>query len=154
MIEFKDLLDYCQAEAIANKLSPTEASVYRAVCRSYSKMFHTPLIQVLAMDPEHVILEVYEEQLDSVDDDKYENLEKMLDTILTIEDPEYERLKNEKLDDDIAMYEAEEEERLRLNKPVHPSLAKPGPLDAPAAIPEAPKSGKVDLSHLDDENNR
>lgn len=154
MIEFKDLLDYCQAEAIANKLSPTEASVYRAICRSYSKMFHTPLIEVLAMDAEHVILEVYEEQLDAVDDDKYENLEKMMDTILGIEDPEYERIKNDRLEEDIAKYEAEEEERIRLNKPIHPSLGKPGPLDAPTALPEAPKSGKVDLSHLDDEDNR
>lgn len=154
MVQFKDLLDYCQAEAIANKLSPTEASMYRAICRTYSRLFHTPLAQVQAMDPEHVILEVYEDQLESLDEDKYENLEKMLDTILAIEDPEYERVKNEKLDEDIAKYEAEEEERVRLNKPIHPSLGKPGPLDAVLPSPDAPKSGKVDLSHLDDEDNR
>lgn len=153
MIEFKELLDFCQAEAIANKLRPTEDSVWRAICRSYSKMFHTPLVDVLDMDPEHVVLHVYEEQLDEVDDDKYENLEKMLDTILTIEDPEYERIKNERLEEDIAKYEAEEEERIRLNKPIHPALAKPGPLDAPTDLPpEAPKSGSIDLSYLEDED--
>lgn len=150
-LEFKDLLDYCQAEAIANKLRPTEDSVYRAICRSYSKMFHTPLIEVLSMNPEHVILEVYEEQLEDVDTDKFENLERIMDTLMSIEDPDYERVRNEKLDEDIAKYEAEEEERIRLGKPVHPSLAKPGPLDAPPPAPETPKSGSVDLSYLERE---
>ena len=147
-LEFKDLLDFCQAEAIANKLQPTEASVYRALCRSYSKMFHTPLREVLDMDAEHVILNVYEEQLESADEEKYEHLEKMIDTIYQIEDPNYERTKSEAFEEDIAMYEREEAERIRLGKPIHPSLAKKG---EPTLVPEPelPKHGSIDLSYLE-----
>lgn len=152
-LEFKDLLDFCQAEAIANKLSPTEASVYRAICRSYSKMFHTPLKKVIEMDAEHVILNVYEEQLEAVDEEKYEHLEKMLDTIYQIEDPNYERTKSEAFEDDIRMYEREEEERIRLGKPVHPSLAKKDKktvLENEKDPPEnLPKGGSIDLSYLE-----
>ena len=94
MIDFKDLLDTCQAEAIANKLSPTESSIWRSLARSYSKLFSTPLHLVLNMDSEHVILNVYEYQLKDLDEDKIENLEHLMETIYTIEDPDYDAKKN------------------------------------------------------------
>ena len=58
MIEFKDLTDYCQALAIANKLSPTEESVWRSICRSYSKKFNEPLSACLngSIDADQIIV--------------------------------------------------------------------------------------------------
>lgn len=152
MIEFKDILDVCQAEAIASKVSPTEESIYRDMCRSYSKMFNTPLPLVLDMDPEHVILNVYEERLASLDETKYESLEKMLDTVLTIEDPNYERVKEDKLSKDIEKYEKEEEERVASGRAIHPSLKNRTPVvkkdDEELEEYTKPTSGSVDFSGM------
>lgn len=157
-LEFKDLLDYCQAEAISGKFSPTEDSVYRSLCRTYSKKFHTPLHTVLALPVTDVVLAVYEEQLEDLDMDKFENLEQVHETILAILDPNYEAHKETKLEQDIAAYEREEEERIAAGRLVHPSLARKA---TEKTLPEngtpdgknLPTGGHINMSYLEDEEN-
>lgn len=153
MLEFKELLEYCQAEAIANKMSPTECSIYRSICRTYSKEFHTPLRDVLEMDPEHVVLNVYELQSDSIDTDDYQKLEHILETLRSIEDPEYEKAKEAELAEIDRQAELEEEERLKSGKAVHPSLQKKLDekrlLEKGQPVPEKkPTGGFINLDYL------
>lgn len=157
MVDFKDLLDYCQAEAIANKLAPTEDSVYREMCRTYSKTFHTPLHLVMEMPAEHVILSVYEEQISEMDSSKLDNLERMLDIVMGIENPDYDKEREDKLAQDIERYEREEEERVASGRAIHPSLKNKYPVkkkEEPAEpAPETKStSGSVDFSSLDEDN--
>lgn len=152
-MDFKELLDYCQAQAIAHTLESTEMSVWRSLCRNYSKTFHTRLDLVLEMDPEAVMLAVFEEQLDDFDEAK--DLDNLLDKLYALEDPEYESQKAVELDDFIERAEAEETERLKAGKPIHPAMKNDSSLPAPKEKPveELPKSGKLNLSYLEREEN-
>lgn len=149
MIEFKDLLEYCQAEAIATRMNPTEDSVFRAICREYSEMFHTPLPVVLELDPEHVILNVYEKQAESMDIEDYQKLEHIMDTLRTIEDPNYELVKNKEQEEFDRRAEEEEEARIKAGKPVYqPKTKKTLPKDEPAPEKKLPTGGMVNLDYL------
>lgn len=157
MIDFKDLLEYCQAEAIASRVSPTEDSVWRNLCRQYSKKFHTPLSLVLEMDPEHVILNVYEDQAEEMELEDYQKLEHVLDIIKGIEDPNYEAAKAAEQDEFDRQAELEEEERIKSGKAVHPALqrklneklaADKAKAEGKEPEPEKPKQGFIDLSYL------
>jgi len=148
VIEFKELLEYCQAEAIANKFAPTEVSVWRALCRTYSEKFHTPLVQVLEMDPEHVILNVYEAQSESLDTDDYQKLEHIMDTLQTIKDPEYERVKmNEQAEFD-RRAEEEEAERIKAGRPVYQGKSKSLFKKDQAPEDQKPTGGSINLDYL------
>jgi hypothetical protein len=157
MISFKDLLEYCQVEAIASKVSPTEDSVWRGLCRQYSKKFHTPLNQVLEMDPEHVILNVYEDQAEEMETEDYQKLEHIMDMIRTIEDPNYEAQKQNEQDEFDRQAEEEEAARVAAGKAVHPSLQRKlnqkmaedkAKKEGEEAPKEPPKQGFIDLSYL------
>jgi hypothetical protein len=159
-MDFQDLADALRAQAIANLLSPTAESVYRKICRAYSKRFNTPLHQVMELSPEFVILNYFEDDLEDIDID--DNLDVLMDRIYSIEDPEYESIKKEEFD--AFAEQAEEEERLRLEsgKPIHPALAKETTL---LGVPDQkntpekdeppkdnlPKGGYVNLSYLERE---
>lgn len=154
-ISFKDILDTAQSEAIADKLQPTERSIYEYFCRQYATNFSTPLSVVFGMDAVEVIRQVLSHRMDSEDED--EQLEKYLDTIYGIEDPEYEKIKEQELADFIENAREDDEERRRLGKPIHPAMAKEGGLPTPPEPPKSkfPKSGGIDLSYLEkDKNNR
>ena len=148
MLNFRDLLDTCKAEAIANTLVTTEVSVWREMCRTYSKTFHTPLHLVLNMAPEEVALAVFEEQLNDFDDEKH--LETILDQIYTLEDPEYEDEKESQVDEFIEQARKDEEERLRLGKPIHRAMKNEDVLPGIAEPPIAPEksSGFLNLAYL------
>jgi len=148
MIEFKELLDFCQAEAIANKMAPTEASVWRALCRQYSEKFHTPLVQVLEMDPEHVILNVFEAQSEDMDVEDYQKLEHIMDTLQTINDPEYERAKAGEQAEFDRRAEEEEAKRIAAGKPVYQGKRKNtfGKTEAPEE--KKPTGGSINLDYL------
>lgn len=149
MINFKDLLDACQALALSAKLEPNEEAVWRSICRSYSKKFNTPLHVVLTLDPEHVILNHYEEQLEDIDAE--EQAEQLLDIIYGLEDPEYEQQKREELDSFIKEAEEQEKERIKAGRPIHKALKDELPkFDKPK---ELPKSGGINLSYLESEEN-
>ena len=84
MIAFTDILQYCQAEAISGRVSPTEESMYRSLCRDYSEHFNTPLHMVLELNPEFVILNVLEKRAEKFDLEDYQSLEGILDMIMSI----------------------------------------------------------------------
>lgn len=151
-----DLIRICQAEAIANKLAPTESSLYRRLCRKYSETFNTDLLLVESMDPAKVILTVYEHQMDKIDED--ENFEDLVETINELEDPDYDRNKEKEVKDFIE--DVEEEERLRiaegrkvgiktrsLKKPVEEVQ------EQPANPPTMPTGGFLNLSKLTEDPN-
>lgn len=152
-LEFKDILEYCSAEALANRMSPTEDSVYRSLCRAYSKLFHTPLHEVVKLDPEFVILNVYESRSEDLDIDDYQKLEHMLDTLCSIEDPEYDKRKEQEQAEFDRLAELEEEERVKSGRAVHPVLQKK--LDEKRLLekgeeptPTKPTGGSINLSYL------
>ena len=151
-MDFKELLDYCKVQAISSTLASDELSVWRSICRSYSKKFHTPLHLVLEMDPEEVMLSEFEDQLD---DFKEEDVENVLEQIYMIEDPNYVAAEREDLKEFMAKAERDEEERLRLGKPIHKELKnevsiketlpkKVEPLKEPK-----PTGGSLNLSYLE-----
>lgn len=144
LLGLQELIDACQAMALAHKFEPDELSVYRSYCRKYSKSFHTPLHLVLKMDPEHVILNVYEDKLSEVDVE--ENAESLLDMIYSLADPEYEKQQKEEIDRFAEMAEEEERQRIAKGKPIHPALKEEAEL-FPKSLP---KSGGINLSYLED----
>lgn len=162
MLSFKELADFCQAEALANKLHPTDDAVYRSFCRSYSQLFHTPLHIVESLEPAKVILAVYEDQLSDIDPE--DQIEKILDLIYSIEDPEYAQQKQDELKQFIRDAEEEEEERLETGKPIHRALADENEVSTmiPKSTPKKgtptlnkklPQSGGINLSYLEKEEN-
>lgn len=149
MIDLKDLLEYCQAEAIANRMNPTEESLYRYFCREYSEKFFTPLYLVLEMDPEHVLLNVYEKRSENIDLEDYQKLEAVLDTIKSMRDPDYENTKQKEQDEFDRQAELEEEERVKSNKPVYqPKLKKTLSKKAEAPVEKRPTQGSINLDYL------
>lgn len=147
-MDFKEILEYCQAEAIANKLAPTEASVWRALCRTYSGLFHTPLHLVLEMDVEHVILNVYESQSENLDTEDYQKLEHIMDTLQTIKDPEYERAKMGEQAEFDRRAEEEEAKRIAAGRPVYQGKKKNTFQKTDAPEDKKPTGGMVNLDYL------
>lgn len=157
-----ELLESCEAEALLGKLESTEETVWRYICRQYSIKFHTPLHVVMNdLDPREVILAHYEGQLEDVDTE--ENIEKLLDSVYTLQDPEYAQQKRDDLANDIKQYEAEEAARIKAGRPIHKAMANDdsplGP-DLPkktsnvATEETRPTHGSINLSYLeDDESN-
>jgi hypothetical protein len=148
LIEFKELLEFCQAEAIANKMSPTEASVWRSYCRIYSEKFHTPLAKVLEMDPEHVILNVFEAQTENLDIEDYQKLEHIMDTLQTIKDPEYERAKAGEQAEFDRRAEEEEAKRIAAGRPVYQGKKKNTFQKTDTPEDKKPTGGMVNLDYL------
>ena len=164
-MDFKELTDYCQSLAILTKLEPNAESVWRSICRSYSIKFSTPLHLCLEgqVDPETILLNLYEEELEAKDAE--EIIESLLDLIYRIEDPEYEKAKEDDLQDFIAASKLQEVERVKklssLKKPLTPSQVPQdhSPSDIQAHTSkvneklqelnlQAPTGGKVDFSFL------
>lgn len=156
MMNIKDLLDYCRAQAIINTLGNDEVSVWRSICRTYSNKFATPLHLCLngTIPAEDIMLAVFEDQLEDFKEDDLENL---LDTLYGIEDPEYERRKEDDLEEFMEKAERDEEERLRKGKPVHKSSNDEVSLSSKKTVLKKPlreeplKGGGVDFSHIQDE---
>lgn len=148
MIDFKELLEYCQAEAICSRMIQTETSVWRKICREYSKLFHTPLQDVMRMDPEHVILNVYEEQASDMDIEDFNKLEHIMDTLRTIEDPNYESSRRDEQDEFDRKAEQEEEERIKAGRPVYVPKKKTLPKKPDEPAKKLPTGGMVNLDYL------
>ena len=118
-MDFKELLDYCKAEAICHTLTASEVSVWRTLCRNYSKKFSTPLHLCLdgTIPPEDILLAEFEDQLETFDEEK--DLEQIIEQIYRIEDPDYDDKASEELEEFMQRTAAEEQERVRLGKPIH-----------------------------------
>lgn len=149
--DFDLIIETCRAEAIASKLSPTSQSDWRYFCRQYSEKFSTPLHVVLEMDPEFVILHVYESRTDSMNIE--EDIEFMMENIYAMEDPEYYSEQKKEQDEFVRKIEEEEEERLRLGEPI-PGVKKK--VSDEASIPDPPQDlpteGYLNLSYLEDQD--
>lgn len=148
-MELRELLEYCKAEAIANTVSATEVSVWRTLCREYSKKFSTPLHLCLdgTIDPEAIVLAEFEDQLSNFKEE--DHLDSILDQIYTLEDPDYESAKSEELYNFVEKAEKEEAERLRLGKPIHKALAQdPQIKEVEPQHVVRKKSGSINLSYL------
>jgi cysteinyl-tRNA synthetase len=162
-MKFKDLIDYCRLEAYYSAMVPTEDSVWRAFAREYSAKFHTPLKTVMDdLNPEFVILNVLEAQMEGVEVD--ENIEQILDIIYTISDPEYSAQKASEQAEFDARTVKEEKERKMRGESIHKYLlrnsvkkqkmaetAKQKPQQASPIPPGSPTKGHIDLSYLDAE---
>lgn len=150
-ISLSDILDYTRAQAIADALQPTEESNWRKICRDYSKKFYTPLDKVLVMAPEEVCLAFFEDQMDERDVEK--ELDAIMDTIYSIEDPEYESEKKAELSDFMKEAEREEEERIKAGRAIHPALKAENEVsikNTPDVPEDAPKGGSVNFAYLAD----
>jgi hypothetical protein len=149
-LTLSDLIDFCRAEALAGKLYPTEESEYRWFCREYSKTFHTNLPLVQKMEPEHVILTVLENGLDSYRLRKYEDFEKVIEQLRRLEDPNYDATKIKEFDDFASSIEQWEANRVKENGPIPVKRGKSTEqqlLEKDAK--KLPSQGFVDLSYLE-----
>lgn len=153
-MEIEELLSYCQITAIHNRLLPDAQALYRKFCRQYSKKFYTPLPQVMELDSIHVIQSVYEDSLENMDLEDDEDVAAILERILMLEDPNYEAVSEEDLQDFIDEAEQEEEERVDTGLSLHKALLKKEAPKAPAQAPkELPKNGGINLSYLSESKN-
>ena len=143
-MNYLELLQYCKIQAIASTLAPTEEALYRKACREFSEHFHTPLMDVYKLDPELVMLNNFERQMEDIDIDK--NIDSILEEIYRIEDPDYEAHEEEDLQKFISKVEADEEERMKKN-PSKKSLPENELKD------ELPNKGGVDFTFLKDGEN-
>lgn len=147
MIYLRELIEYCKAEAVANKFYQSELADWRWFCRQYSKMFFTPLHLVESLPPEKVILSVFEEQLERFDLNKVEDLQALTEQIRRLEDPDYDENQERELQEFISAAEQFEEERLDQGKPV-PSLNRRIQKVAEQAATAPPKQGMINLDYL------
>ena len=154
-MDFKDLLDYCRAEAISNTLANSEVAVWRSLCRNYSKKFSTPLHLCLdgTIPAEDILLAEFEDQLDDFDEDKH--LDAIMETINRLEDPNYDEILNKELEEFMTKVAEEERERIRLGKPIHKAMQKETDLEntSEKQVEETPKQSKgyVNLAYLQEE---
>lgn len=140
-MDFIDLIHYCKAQALRDVLSPTEESVHLSLCMAYSEKFHVALPEAMKMDPEHVLRVVFASQLESVNIEK--NIDSILEQIYTLENPDYEKKKEDDLQSFIAQAEADEAVRLKKLKKTS-KKKKPEP-------EKKPLGGSVDFSSLKNE---
>lgn len=156
MLNFTDLLETAEAEALFEKLQPTELYIWESICRSYSKNFNTPLHMVMELDPLFVIKTHYASQLD--DTDLEETLEQFLDSLYALQDPNHERSKRDELDADMAMYEQREKERIEKGLPIHKAMKKNTSektlLENEEPKLTGPSHGFVNFDHLNDDGEK
>jgi hypothetical protein len=147
-MNFSDLVETSTAVALASKLYPDEAAIWLRYCRSYSKLFYTPLLQVMDLNPEFVITQVMSDQL--AEWDVEERMEDLLDIIGGLKDPEYDAKRERAIRESDQKMEEEERQRLKEGKAVHKSLEKDKRVitkEKPAAPKkELPKSGGINMN--------
>lgn len=140
-MEFLELIQYCKAQALRDVLAPTEETIYKSICRAYSQKFHVALPEVFKMDPEHVLLTEFTSQLEEVNLEKH--IERILEQIYTLENPDYAKTKEDDLQAFIAQAEKDEKERIKNLKKASKKKMQ--------ALEKKPAGGSVDFSGLKDE---
>jgi len=147
-MSFSDLVEASTAVALASKLYPDETAIWLRYCRNYSKMFHTPLLQVMELNPEFVITQVMSDQL--ADWDIEERMDDLLDIIGGLRDPEFDAKRERALREADKKMEEEERQRIAEGKAIHKSLEKDKRVitkDQPSApAKELPKSGGINMN--------
>jgi hypothetical protein len=147
-MDFRDLLELGNAEAIANTISSTEVAVWRRICRRYSEKFSTPLHLCLdgTIPAEDVILAYFESELEGYSED--DHIEQILDQIYSLEDPNYQAQKDQSINDDIKKYEREEADRIAAGRPIHKAMKEEAPLAQTKQEEIKQKSGGINLAYL------
>jgi hypothetical protein len=146
---FDDVVDYCRAEAIASKLFPTLESSWRAFCRQYSKTFHTPLHDVMDLDPEFVMLAVFEEGYSSKNMANRDDAAYIIEEFRRMEDPNYDATQAQEFEDFAEGIEEWEDFRQSVKSPI-PKKGQQVEASKPEEPKETPKQGFIDLSYLED----
>lgn len=146
------MLEACKAEALKELLLPTEDSIWRSICRTYSKTYSTPLHEVMKLDPEFVLKTYYASSLDEVSIDG--NLEGLLDSLYSLRDPNFQRNKELSFEDEIKRAEEKEKKRIKEGKSVRESLRKnkTAPVEDTPPPVDGPKEGFVNFAHLNEKN--
>jgi hypothetical protein len=145
-MSFRDLLDSASAQALADHLSPTETSVFEKYCREYSSRFHTPLLDVMALDPYFVARMVNSDNLSEFN--ASERMEDLFDMLGSLGDENYDAKKEKAIRDEMAQIEERERLRLERGEAIHPSLEKDKRVivkDQPPKPKELPKSGGINM---------
>lgn len=147
---FSELLIYCKVKAIESLLTPTEETIWRAFCRSYSERWHVPLPKVRAMDPEEVIAEVLEARYEEMD--AFEEIEGILEDIYKIENPRYEKQQKVEMDSFIQNMAKREQKRLSAEQEREERRASKLRPEPPKTPPQPKRSGgSVDFSKLNND---
>lgn len=149
-MNLKEVIDYSQIVAMADKLAPTETSIWITICRFFSKNYNTPLQDIIdgKVDPELVCYVYYADQLENLDED--EDLEKMMDIVNGITDPAYRKAKEAELEEFIKDIEEEERERVKSKTSLTKFLIKKQKKKKQPPK-EMPKSGGINLAYLSKE---
>lgn len=142
---FTELIEYCRATAIKNTLNPSEETLYRSICRAYSKSFYVPLPQVFKMDMEEVIQTILDDRYESMD--VIDNIEVLLDQIYTLEDPSYKRQQNDDFEAFAQAADAKEQKRINKNNSLEKTVVK----NETGDLENKPTGGSVDFSNVNDE---
>ncbi len=96
-MKYYDLIEHAELLAIEAAIAPSPESIYRMKCRQYSVQFHTPLNQVMELDPMFVLQAIFEERYHpSIVE---EELEELLERLRKIEDPSYVRMTQQETED-------------------------------------------------------
>lgn len=119
---FREFIETCQSIAICNKLYPSDEANWHYICREYSKTFHTPLHEVLKLNPEFTCTQLFSEQFNRLDLEEQEDLETVSDIINSLKDPEYDIKKEKALRDELKRYQEEEKLRLEEGRSIHHTL--------------------------------
>lgn len=121
-MSFRDFIESTQSIALAQKLSPDDESNWNYICREYSKIFHTPLHEVIKLPPEFVCINIFAEQFSKMDIE--ENLENLQDVLSGLLDPEFDIKRERAFREELKNIQDAENKRLAEGRAVHPSLEK------------------------------
>lgn len=155
-MSFRELLETSQAIALADKLHPTEVSIWHRYCREFSKKFNVSLVETLKLDPEFVFTQVYSDQLS--DWEPEEQIDNIRDLLGSLSDPDYDASKERAYREEMQQILEEEKERLEEGRAIHESLEKKTFGEKPKEQnKELPKSGGINMNlinQLRDENEK
>src|SRR5665213_2379624 len=138
-MSFRDLLDTASSLALADKLAPTEISIWEKYCREYSTRFSTSLTLVMDMDPLFVIRMITSDNLSELDIE--ERLPEVFEMIYSLSDPSYDSKKEQAIRDEMAQIEEREAERIRKGEAIHSSMEKDKRVIVKDQPTQLPKSG-------------
>ena len=123
-MSLKEILETAQSVALSEKLVPNELSIWHKYCRIFSQKFNEPLSQVLLMDSEYVLTQIFSSQLDDLDLSDTDHVQNVYDAIMSLSDPDYDAKKEKALREADQKMVEEERQRLKEGHAVHKSLEK------------------------------
>jgi hypothetical protein len=138
-MDFYDLLQLSELRAIHSALQPTLDSVWRIRCRTYSERFHTPLHEVVRLDPEFVLQHLNESKYQPSEIE--EEMEEILDVLMKIKDPTYSRMSATEVEDLVDAV---------MNKEIKRVGKKKQSKEVELPKPKIPKSGGMDFKALEE----